>query len=102
MVTSVGLSKDQGLAPYKKPHDLEKARNVGVLIAMIKHMSPHIAKIQESLAHEIYHNSCPPLSSSGSESLVINDCNEYGVDGAEDEPNFDVQSLNLRLPSILK
>ncbi|XVF46387.1 hypothetical protein PTKIN_Ptkin03bG0022700 [Pterospermum kingtungense] len=116
----LGLPKDQGPPPYKKPHDLKKAWKVGVLTAVIKHMSPDIAKIrklvrqskclqdkmtakesatwlaiinqEEALARELYPNSCPPLSSGGgSGSLVINDCSEYDVEGAEDEPNFDVQ-----------
>jgi hypothetical protein len=40
----VGLPKGQVL-PYKKPHDLKKAWKVGVLTAVIKHMSPNIAKL---------------------------------------------------------
>ncbi|KAE8680502.1 Protein ETHYLENE INSENSITIVE 3 [Hibiscus syriacus] len=116
------LPKDQGPPPYKKPHDLKKALKVGVLTAVIKHMSPDIAKIrklvrqskclqdkmtakesatwlaiinqEEALARELYPESCPPLSSGErSGSLVINDCNEYDIEGAEDEPNFDVQDV---------
>jgi len=116
----LGLPKEQGPPPYKKPHDLKKAWKVGVLTAVIKHMSPDIAKIrklvrqskclqdkmtakesatwlaiinqEETLARELFPESCLPLSSAGgSGSLVINDCNEYDVEGAEDEPNFDVQ-----------
>lgn len=116
----LGLPKDQGPPPYKKPHDLKKAWKVGVLTAVIKHMSPDIAKIrklvrqskclqdkmtakesatwlaiinqEEALARELYPNLCPPLSSAGgSGSLVIHDCSEYDVEGVEDEPNFDVQ-----------
>lgn len=116
----LGLPKDQGPPPYKKPHDLKKAWKVGVLTAVIKHMSPDIAKIrklvrqskclqdkmtakesatwlaiinqEEILARELYPDSCPPLSSGGgSGSLVINDCSEYDVEGAEEEPSFDVQ-----------
>ncbi|KAF3454102.1 hypothetical protein FNV43_RR04549 [Rhamnella rubrinervis] len=116
----LGLPKDQGAPPYKKPHDLKKAWKVGVLTAVIKHMSPDIAKIrklvrqskclqdkmtakesatwlaiinqEEALARELYPDSCPPLSSAaGSGSMVVNDCSEYDVEGAEDEPNFDVQ-----------
>ncbi|KAE8733788.1 Protein ETHYLENE INSENSITIVE 3 [Hibiscus syriacus] len=100
----LGLPKDQG-PPYKKPHDLKKAWKVGVLTAVIKHMSPDIAKIrklvrqskclqdkmtakesatwlaiinqEEALARELYPESCPPLSSGGgSGSLVINDCSK--------------------------
>lgn len=33
--------------PYKKPHDLKKMWKVGVLTAVIKHMSPDIAKIRK-------------------------------------------------------
>ncbi|KAK7306748.1 hypothetical protein VNO77_44704 [Canavalia gladiata] len=116
----IGLPKDQGPPPYKKPHDLKKAWKVGVLTAVIKHMSPDIAKIrklvrqskclqdkmtakesatwlaiinqEEALARELYPDYCPPLASSGgSGSVVINDCNEYDVEGGEDEPNFDVE-----------
>lgn len=115
----LGLQKDQGPPPYKKPHDLKKAWKVGVLTAVIKHMSPDIAKIrklvrqskclqdkmtakesatwlaiinqEESLARELYPDRCPPLMSSGSGSFVINDCSEYDVEGVEDDQNFDVQ-----------
>eukprot|EP00249_Psilotum_nudum_P020807 c27854_g1_i6 orf=11-1879(-) len=43
----VGLPKGQGSPPYKKPHDLKKAWKVGVLTAVIKHMSPDVAKIRK-------------------------------------------------------
>ncbi|GLU11776.1 hypothetical protein SLE2022_284980 [Rubroshorea leprosula] len=124
----LGLPQDQGPPPYKKPHDLKKAWKVGVLTAVIKHMSPDIAKIrklvrqskclqdkmtakesatwlaiinqEEALARELYPDSCPPLSSAGgSGSLVINDCSEYDVERAEDEPNFDVQECKPLNPN---
>ncbi|KAJ7218345.1 hypothetical protein O6H91_22G015100 [Diphasiastrum complanatum] len=41
------LSKGQGPPPYKKPHDLKKAWKIGVLTAVIKHMSPDISKIRK-------------------------------------------------------
>ncbi|XP_059292108.1 ETHYLENE INSENSITIVE 3-like 3 protein isoform X1 [Lycium ferocissimum] len=41
----MGLPKGQK-TPYKKPHDLKKMFKVGVLTAVIKHMSPDIAKIR--------------------------------------------------------
>ncbi|CAN4091764.1 unnamed protein product [Withania somnifera] len=41
----MGLPKGQR-PPYKKPHDLKKMFKVGVLTAVIKHMSPDIAKIK--------------------------------------------------------
>lgn len=128
----LGLPKDQGPPPYKKPHDLKKAWKVGVLTAVIKHMSPDIAKIrklvrqskclqdkmtakesatwlaiinqEEALARELYPESCLPLSSGGgSGSLFINDCNEYDVEGVDDEPNFEVQERkpeNLIPPNL--
>nr|AAP03999.1 EIL3 [Nicotiana tabacum] len=43
----LGLQKEQGPPPYKKPHDLKKAWKVGVLTAVIKHMFPDIAKIRK-------------------------------------------------------
>jgi ethylene-insensitive protein 3 len=122
----LGLPKDQGPLPYKKPHDLKKAWKVGVLTAVIKHMSPDIAKIrklvrqskclqdkmtakesatwlaiinqEENLARQLYPESVLlPLSSDlGSDSLVINDCSEYDV-GPEDESNFDIQEIKPEL-----
>ncbi|KAK6925682.1 Ethylene insensitive 3 [Dillenia turbinata] len=41
----LGLPKGQP-PPYKKPHDLKKMWKVGVLTAVIKHMSPNIAKVR--------------------------------------------------------
>ncbi|KAF8072339.1 hypothetical protein N665_1125s0007 [Sinapis alba] len=111
----LGLPNDQASPPYKKPHDLKKAWKVGVLTAVIKHMSPDIAKIrklvrqskclqdkmtakesatwlaiinqEEVVARELYPESCLPLSSSsmGSGSLLINDCSEYDVECFEKE-----------------
>ncbi|CAN6884813.1 unnamed protein product [Brassica oleracea] len=119
----LGLPKDQGPAPYKKPHDLKKAWKVGVLTAVIKHMFPDIAKIrklvrqskclqdkmtakesatwlaiinqEESLARELYPESCPPvsLSGGGSCSLLMNDCSQYDVDGLEKETRYEVEEL---------
>ncbi|GMH10303.1 hypothetical protein Nepgr_012144 [Nepenthes gracilis] len=43
--TKLGLVKGQ-CPPYKKPHDLKKMWKVGVLTAVIKHMSPDIARIR--------------------------------------------------------
>ncbi|XP_043813790.1 ETHYLENE INSENSITIVE 3-like 3 protein isoform X2 [Manihot esculenta] len=42
----VKLGLPEGQSPYKKPHDLKKMWKVGVLMAVIKHMSPDIAKIR--------------------------------------------------------
>ncbi|KAH6812932.1 ETHYLENE-INSENSITIVE3-like 3 [Perilla frutescens var. frutescens] len=41
----LGLPQSQS-PPYKKPHDLKKMWKVGVLTAVIKHMSPNIARIR--------------------------------------------------------
>ncbi|XP_050221918.1 ETHYLENE INSENSITIVE 3-like 3 protein [Mercurialis annua] len=41
----LGLPQGQS-PPYKKPHDLKKMWKVGVLTAVIKHMSPNIGKIR--------------------------------------------------------
>ena len=41
----LGMAKGQS-PPYKKPHDLKKMWKVGVLTAVINHMSPDIAKIK--------------------------------------------------------
>ncbi|KAG8371079.1 hypothetical protein BUALT_Bualt13G0049600 [Buddleja alternifolia] len=116
----LGPNKDCGPPPYKKPHDLKKAWKVGVLTAVIKHISPDIAKIkklvrqskclqdkmtakesatwlaiinrEESMARELYPNSCPPLSSSGgSGTFGLNDSSEYDVETVDDEAIFDVQ-----------
>ncbi|XP_073272724.1 protein ETHYLENE INSENSITIVE 3-like [Primulina huaijiensis] len=116
----LGLRMDQGPPPYKKPHDLKKAWKVGVLTSVIKHMSPDISKIrklvrqskclqdkmtakesatwlaiinqEEALARELYPDRCPPQSSSGgSGTFTLNDDSEYDVDGATDEPNFELQ-----------
>ncbi|PKU83535.1 protein ETHYLENE-INSENSITIVE 3-like 1a [Dendrobium catenatum] len=42
----LGFTNDQPPPPYKKPHDLKKAWKVGVLTAVIKHLSPDIDKIR--------------------------------------------------------
>ncbi|GMH07133.1 hypothetical protein Nepgr_008973 [Nepenthes gracilis] len=128
----LGFPKQHPPPPYKKPHDLKKAWKVCVLTAVIKHMSPDIAKIhklvrqskclqdkmtakesatwlaiinhEEALARELYPDRCPSFSSSGgSGSFVINDSSEYDVEGAVDDPYFDVQeqkpeNINLANP----
>lgn len=86
----LGFPKDQKPPPYKKPHDLKKAWKVGVLTAVIKHMSPDIEKIrrlvrqskclqdkmtakesatwlavvkqEEDLFRELHPDACPPPS----------------------------------------
>ncbi|KAL8150924.1 hypothetical protein V2J09_020732 [Rumex salicifolius] len=122
----LGFPNDNGPPPYKKPHDLKKAWKVSVLTAVIKHMSPDIAKIrklvrqskclqdkmtakesatwlsiinhEEALVREMYPDQClPPLSCPGdSSSSVINDGSEYDVDG----PTFNVQDQKPSLPQL--
>lgn len=43
----LGLPNTQGSPPYKKPHDLKKLWKVGVLTAVIKHISPNFTKIRK-------------------------------------------------------
>lgn len=114
----LGLPKDQGAPPYKKPHDLKKAWKVSVLTAVIKHMSPDIAKIrklvrqskclqdkmtakesatwlaiinqEEALARKLFPDRCPPPNAGGSGSLVISDSSDYDVEGVDTDPNSEV------------
>ncbi|KAL3829841.1 hypothetical protein ACJIZ3_018643 [Penstemon smallii] len=121
----LGLPKDQGPPPYKKPHDLKKAWKFGVLTAVIKHMSPNIAKIrklvqqskclqdkmtakesatwlaiinqEEALARKLYPDSSPPLAlSNGSGSYLMSDTSDYDVEGVEDDNSTEV-NLNRNL-----
>ncbi|PIN09833.1 hypothetical protein CDL12_17587 [Handroanthus impetiginosus] len=113
----LGLPKDQGPPPYKKPHDLKKAWKVSVLTAVIKHMSPDIAKIrklvcqskclqdkmtakesatwlsiinqEEALARKLYPDSCPPSLAIGSGSYLVSDTSDYDVEGVEDDQNIE-------------
>ncbi|XP_071740636.1 ETHYLENE INSENSITIVE 3-like 1 protein [Rutidosis leptorrhynchoides] len=107
----LGLPQEHVAPPYKKPHDLKKAWKVGVLTAVIKHMSPDIAKIrklvrqskclqdkmtakesatwlsiinqEELLSRKLYPDSCPPISSTGSGSYLVADTSDYDVDGVD-------------------
>ncbi|KAK7334541.1 hypothetical protein VNO80_26300 [Phaseolus coccineus] len=47
----MGFSMDPGPPPYKKPHDLKKVWKICVLTAVIKHISPDIAKIRNIVRH---------------------------------------------------
>lgn len=115
----LGLPKDQGPPPYKKPHDLKKAWKVSVLTAVIKHMSPDIAKIrklvrqskclqdkmtakesatwlaivnqEEAMARKLYPDKCPPFPICGSGSLLISDTSDYDVEGVEDDANVEAE-----------
>lgn len=47
----MGFTIDPGPPPYKKPHDLKKVWKMCVLTAVIKHISPDIAKIRNIVRH---------------------------------------------------
>ncbi|KAJ4720451.1 Protein ETHYLENE INSENSITIVE 3 [Melia azedarach] len=117
----LGLPKDLGPPPYKKPHDLKKAWKVSVLTAVIKHMSPDIAKIrklvrqskclqdkmtakesatwlavinqEEALSRKLYPDSCPPVSAGGSGSFIVSDTSDYDVEGVDDDQNIEVEEI---------
>ncbi|KAG6423168.1 hypothetical protein SASPL_113556 [Salvia splendens] len=120
----LGLPKDQGPPPYKKPHDLKKAWKVGVLTSVIKHMFPDLTKIhklvrqskclqdkmtakesatwlsiinqEESLSRKLYPDSHPPSSCVvGSGSYLVSDASDYDVDGVEDDTNIAVDCKPL-------
>ncbi|KAL3721697.1 hypothetical protein ACJRO7_034093 [Eucalyptus globulus] len=46
-----GIAHEQGLPPYKKPHDLKKAWKVSVLASVIKHMSPNLDQMRRLVRH---------------------------------------------------
>uniref|UniRef100_A0A7N0UQJ5 Ethylene insensitive 3-like DNA-binding domain-containing protein n=1 Tax=Kalanchoe fedtschenkoi TaxID=63787 RepID=A0A7N0UQJ5_KALFE len=128
--SQLDIPKNQGPLPYKKPHDLKKAWKVGVLTAVIKHMSPDISKIrklvrqskclqdkmtakesatwlaiinqEETLARELYPDSCFP-SYGDISSIGFNDCGEYDVEGPRDDHKFEYQDqkpIKLTLPDL--
>lgn len=108
----LGLPKDQGPPPYKKPHDLKKAWKVSVLTAVIKHISPDVTKIrklvrqskalqdkmtakesatwlsiishEEALSKKLYPDSHPP-SNDGTSLYLGSDSSDYDVEGVEDD-----------------
>ncbi|XP_048232255.1 putative ETHYLENE INSENSITIVE 3-like 4 protein isoform X2 [Ricinus communis] len=41
-----GPSREHGIPPYKKPHDLKKAWKLSVLAAVIKHLSPNFDRMR--------------------------------------------------------
>lgn len=116
----LGMPKDHGSPPYKKPHDLKKAWKVGVLTAVIKHLSPDIAKIrklvrqskclqdkmtakesatwiaiinqEETLARKMYPDSYPQGPSAlGNGSHLISDASDYDVEGVYDKSPIEVE-----------
>ncbi|XP_060218257.1 ETHYLENE INSENSITIVE 3-like 1 protein [Lycium barbarum] len=116
----LGLPNDQVQPPYKKPHDLKKAWKVGVLTAVIKHISPDIAKIrklvrqskclqdkmtakesatwlaiinqEDALARKLYPDSYPQgCLAVGNGSFFISDASDYDVEGMDNERNNEME-----------
>nr|CAD1829057.1 unnamed protein product [Ananas comosus var. bracteatus] len=110
----LGIPKDQGPPPYKKPHDLKKAWKVSVLTAVIKHMSPDIEKIrrlvrqskclqdkmtakesatwlavikqEEELFMKLHPDACPPPAAITGAAFSFNSSSsEYDVEGVDDD-----------------
>nr|VDD00608.1 unnamed protein product [Brassica rapa] len=101
----LGMAKGQS-PPYKKPHDLKKMWKVGVLTAVINHMSPDIAKIKRHSAiwlavlNQEESLTPQPSSDNGASNVtethrrgnnaerrrktVINSDSDYDVDGREE------------------
>ncbi|KAJ3677648.1 hypothetical protein LUZ60_003372 [Juncus effusus] len=85
----LGLPKNQ-VVPYKKPHDLKKVWKVGVLTAVIKHMSPNFEKIRT----HVRKSKCLQDKMTAKESLIwlnVLDREEKGVlgfTGTERENGF--------------
>ncbi|KAL6009712.1 Protein ETHYLENE INSENSITIVE 3 [Asimina triloba] len=120
----LGLPKDQGPPPYKKPHDLKKAWKVSVLTAVIKHMSPDIAKIrklvrqskclqdkmtakesatwlavinqEEAICRQLNPDACPPVSMTSNGTFSFSGSSEYDVEGVEDDASVEVQECKPR------
>ncbi|CAL9163505.1 unnamed protein product [Musa hybrid cultivar] len=120
----LGIPKEQGPPPYKKPHDLKKAWKVGVLTAVIKHISPDIEKIrrlvrqskclqdkmtakesatwlavikQEEDMYMKMHPCAlaPPSAGSGVTGAISFNSSEYDVEGIDEAKNEDVTIYNL-------
>ncbi|CAA6654496.1 unnamed protein product [Spirodela intermedia] len=113
----LGIPREQGPPPYKKPHDLKKAWKVSVLTAVIKHMSPDVNKIrklvrqskclqdkmtakenqtwsvvisqEEALARQLHPDACPQpsLGCGSSGTFSYGSTTEYDVDGFDDVTN---------------
>ncbi|KAG8049792.1 hypothetical protein GUJ93_ZPchr0009g2204 [Zizania palustris] len=65
---ALGLPRGQmsEIPPYKKPHDLKKVWKVGVLTAVIKHMSPNFDKIR----YHVRKSKCLQDKMTAKESLI--------------------------------
>ncbi|ERM97264.1 hypothetical protein AMTR_s00119p00117410 [Amborella trichopoda] len=125
----LGLPKGQGPPPYKKPHDLKKAWKVSVLTAVIKHMSPDIAKIrklvrqskclqdkmtakesatwlavvnqEEALSRQQNPDACPPSSSSNGMGLSLLAAPVTTMEVQEIKPDVDLFNLGMGKERLL-
>ncbi|KAK4441498.1 ETHYLENE INSENSITIVE 3-like 3 protein [Sesamum alatum] len=101
----LGLPKGQ-MPPYKKPHDLKKMWKVGVLTAVIKHMSPDIAKIRRLIRQSkcLQDKMTAKESSiwlgvlSREEAFVQQPCSDNGSSGISEAPSKG--RGNKRKPSV--
>nr|ADO21118.1 ethylene insensitive-like 1 [Hordeum vulgare] len=125
---ALGLPKGK-TPPYKKPHDLKKFWKIGVLTAVIKHMSPHFDKInvrkskclqdkmtakesliwlvvlqREEYAHSIDNgvsdtHHCDLGDKNGSS---YSSCDEYDVDCMEEPPQSTISKddVGVRQPAV--
>ncbi|XP_021714986.1 ETHYLENE INSENSITIVE 3-like 3 protein isoform X1 [Chenopodium quinoa] len=91
--SKLSLPKGQS-PPYKKPHDLKKMWKVGVLTAVIKHMSPDIAKIRRLVRKSkcLQDKMTAKESSiwlgvlSWEESFIRQPCSDNGISGTTGSP----------------
>nr|AEK84144.1 ethylene insensitive 3-like protein [Oncidium hybrid cultivar] len=110
----LGFTSDQPPPPYKKPHDLKKAWKVGVLTAVIKHLSLDIDKIrrlvrqskclqdkmtakesetwlavvkqEEEMFRDLHPDACPLPSSANTGAISFSSsCSGYDVEGVDEE-----------------
>ncbi|KAF8398459.1 hypothetical protein HHK36_017387 [Tetracentron sinense] len=119
----LGLPKGQ-VPPYKKPHDLKKVWKVGVLTAVIKHMSPDIAKIKRHVRQSkclqdkmtakessiwlgvLSKEEClirQPSSDNGASSITEippTGCGERKEAGASSDSDYDVDGVNDGVGSV--
>ncbi|CAH9099996.1 unnamed protein product [Cuscuta epithymum] len=90
--------------PYKKPHDLKKMWKVGVLTAVIKHMSPDIAKIRKLVRQsKCLQDKMTAKESSiwlgvleREEALIRQPCSENGSSGLSEAPTRGGRHENKR------
>ncbi|KAK6163116.1 hypothetical protein DH2020_002957 [Rehmannia glutinosa] len=86
----LGIPKDQGPPPYKKPHDLKKAWK-DKMTAKESATWLSVINQEEALSRKLYPDSCPPPSLAvGSGSYLVSDTSDFDVEGVEDDGNIEV------------